>query len=241
MRIVYISIIAFTLFACRTVPDELLGHWHSVPSEDGYYYTFDISDSTTLVNKYDLETGEPETNRFDKNGNEEIVFRWESFHDYEIIYDTMILNEAYKFVKVKESNHLKDHFLNSKVRLQLPSSNIKSKPKLPYLPYQLSHLFIGPPKDYFKPNEHLINVDSTCFQTWDVLVGYDHLKDFVLDEDSKIPSDDNIWLIIHSDSTTSQETIESVRTRLKPLGVINGFILSRYNYELDQIEYEEFE
>lgn len=55
MRIVQLFFLILLLVSCRTETDELLGHWHSVPLEDRYFWTLDITDSTTQVNKFYIE------------------------------------------------------------------------------------------------------------------------------------------------------------------------------------------
>jgi len=72
----------------------------------------------------------------------------------------------------------------------------------------------------------------------DVLVGFDDLQRLAEQEADKW-GDPHYSLVIHADSSTSPATIDSLRMLLKPFEFIDGFIVSRYNYELDRLEFEE--
>jgi hypothetical protein len=240
MRIVQLLILTFLLSACRTENDKMLGHWHSVPFEDGSFWTLDVTDSTTQTNRYNHSRYQQEYNRiFNYKGEEILWIDYEEYRNIEIKNDTLLLNEHFRFIRVKETHHLHDHFPNSLVHLNLPRSTKSSETELPYRKSQLSHIYIGPPKETEMHSE-LINLDSTCFQILDfIATGYSDLEMFARKEDEKLHEDENYWLIIHADSTTTQPTIDTLLTLLEPLGVINGFIISKYNYKLDRIEYEE--
>lgn len=138
-------------------------------------------------------------------------------------------------------NHLQDHFLGSQVELKLPKSSSNSVDSLIHRPSQISHLYIGPPKirirDYV-----MVNSDSTCIQLANFLVrGMKDLEYLAQQEVDKLSNNEKYWLVIHADSTTAQATIDSVKILLEPKEVINGFYVSRYNYELDRLEYEVLE
>lgn len=243
MRIVQLIILAYSLSACQTEKDKLIGHWHSVPLEDDYYWTLNISDSTTQVNKY--STGEPEFLRYhEETGEESIFFDFEGYPDFEIRNDTLFIDENFRFLRAQEKHHLNDRFPGSLVRLDLHKSTSNSKVDLPRSS-QLAHIYIGPPIKNVESID-LINPDSTFFQASGFLViqgdrysifGYDHLKYFALYEAGRHGS--GFWLAIHANSTTSDTTIDRLQALLVSFEYINGFVVSRYNYELDQLEYEE--
>ncbi|MEO9473895.1 MAG: hypothetical protein ABJG41_00100 [Cyclobacteriaceae bacterium] len=237
MRIIQLLLLTLVFLSCRTETDELLGHWHSVPLEDGTYWTLDVTDTSTQINKYDIWNGEWPFNRFDENGKEVIVFLMEECKDFEIRYDTLFLTELFKFTRVHENNHLTDYFTNSMVQLNLPKTTPASQLELPEIK-QWVPIYVGPPKKGSELSE-LINSDSTCIQTWDVTINYQDLEKFAQQEYKKwSPKNPNYWLLINADSSTSQLVIDSIRTTLEPFNFIEGFILTRFNYEQDRLEFE---
>jgi hypothetical protein len=160
MRIVQLLILTFLLSACRTENDKMLGHWHSIPFEDGYFWTLDITDSTTQTNRYHHSRYQQEFDRIFNYKCEEILWiDYDEYRNIEIKNDTLLLNEHLKFIRVKETHHLHDHFPNSLVHLNLPRSTKSSETELPYRKSQLSHIYIGPPKETEMHSE-LINLDS---------------------------------------------------------------------------------
>ena len=241
MRTVHLLILICFVTACQTERDELVGHWHSISSAEIDYHTLDITDSTTQVNKYGGEWY-PEFLRYHEDtGGEALVFDFKEYKDYKLINDTLVIHDQLKFLKVEEKHHLNDRFPNSKVRLNLPKPTNNPTIELPQWKSRLSDIYIGPSIQISESDE-LINADGTSFQTWDFLAtDIEDLKIFAQGEKDKLHKDMDYWLVIHADSTTSQTTIDSLRTLLEPLGVINDFIVSRYNYELDQLVYEELD
>jgi hypothetical protein len=238
-RLSLLLLFIYPFMNCYAQKDELIGHWHSVPQYGPFYKTLDITDSTTHVNKYALDAREPATNRFIANGEELIVFNWQSYSDFEVRNDTLILNEAIKFVRITESHHLSDRYLHTEAQLKLPKAIGLPEVQLP-APGLISNLFIGPPKRPLKTGETL-NADSTIFQTWDLLVGPEGLDRFVIVEREKLSDSYDPVLIIHADSSTSQKTIEQVLNTIAPLSLMKGYYLARYNYEKDMFEYEVLE
>lgn len=236
MRTVQLLILTFLFSGCYYQQDKLAGHWHSISSEGDPYWTLDITDSTTQVNKYDIETNEGLMPRFDVNDEELIIFLLEEYKDFEIRNDTLILADKIRFTKVTETSHHKDRFLNSFVRLDLPETKDSTTLELPR-PSQTIHLFIGPPKSNGKWTNS-INPDSTCIQIWDMLATYSDIENFVRYEDDKIAKDENNWLVIHSDSTTSATIIDSLKSIVEPLELINGYFHTKYNYQQDELVYE---
>ncbi|WP_370089643.1 hypothetical protein [Ekhidna sp.] len=238
MRIFQLLVLTFLLSNCQPDEDRLIGHWESTPRDDGSYLTLDVTDSTTQVNKYDLFSYHQVFNRIYNHKNQEIlVIDYEDYVDFKIINDTLFINENLKFFRREERNILRDHFPNSLVRLNLTSPTTNPKVELPR-PSQQAHLFIGPPYQHSK--SYYYNADSTCFQTVDfIATSLIDLEYFVRQEDDKLSEVENNWLIIHADSTTSQATLDTLLSIIEPLDIVNGFIISRYNYELDELVYEE--
>lgn len=241
MRIVLLLTLIYLLTSCQKEKDELIGHWHSIPQDDESYLTLDITDTTTEINKYGGEWFGGEFLRYHEDtGEETLVFDFEKYTDFELTNDTLVINNQLKFFKVEEKHHLNDRFPNSLVRLNLPKPTNNPPIVLPQWKSLISHIYIGPPSKANVSSE-LINSDSTCFQTWDFIAGYTDIKQFVQAEKDKVHDKEKIWLLIHADSTTSRTTIDSVRALVEPLGITNGFIVSRYNYDQDQMVYEELD
>ncbi|MEQ8903984.1 hypothetical protein [Ekhidna sp.] len=238
MRIVQLLTLTFLLSNCQTKEDQLIGHWHSIPMEDGFYWTLDVTDSTSQVNKHDQFSYHQVFERvYNHEFREILVIDYESYVDFEVKNDTLFIDENLKFVRTEDPNYLRDHFPNSLVRLNLPKPTTNSKTKLPR-PSQQAHLFIGPP--YQLSESYYYNADSTCFQTVDfIATSLTDLEYFVRQEDDKLSEVENNWLIIHADSTTSQATLDTLLSVVEPLGILNGFIISRYNYEHDTLEFED--
>ena len=170
MRIIQLLLSAFVLVSCRTETDELLGHWHSVPLEDGTYWTLDVTDTSTQINKYDIWNSEWPFNRFDENGKERITFLMEDYEDFEIRNDILFLTELFRFTRVQENNHLTDYFTSSIVQLNLPKATSASQLDLSNIK-QWVPIYVGPPKEGSELSE-LISADSTCIQTLDVTINY---------------------------------------------------------------------
>ncbi|MFY0608303.1 MAG: hypothetical protein JXR10_16415 [Cyclobacteriaceae bacterium] len=232
MRIVQLFGLTLLLFSCRTESDKLIGHWHSVHQEDGHYWTLDVTDSSTTVNKYDIETSEPETIRFDKNGDELIVFMWEEYRNFNVTNDTLVIAEHYRFVRVDEEYHMNDIFLGSLVKINLPKSTKISRPDL-LEGKQWEYILVGSDKNE-NPSE------LSKIQTNNVFSSLTGLPIFAQIQSDKWSSKNpNYWLVIHADSLTSELLINSIRTSLEPFDFIEGFFVSRFNYELDRLEYEE--
>ena len=239
VRMLQLLLLPLLLASCAQKGDKLVGHWHSIPNEGLYYWTLDITDSTTQANKYELEYWGPAFPRtHDSTGQESIFVDFEEYRDIELRGDTLYLTEQFKFIRIQEDHHLNDRFPGSLVHLNLPKPTGTPIVKLPR-PSNRSHIYIGPAKH---PSEsHYFNADSTCFQVTDfIATGLVDLVYFMRQEDAAIAANENNWLIIHADSSTSKATLDTLMSVLDPLDLLHGYILSRYNYDLDEMVYEEF-
>ncbi len=168
--------------------------------------------------------------RFDKDGNEAIVFLEEEYENFEIRNDTLFLNEFFSFTRFKDKNHMNDCFLGSKVQINLPRSTVNSRTDL-LNGKQWAPIFVGQPKNPQTSN-------SIRFQPYDVTIGFNDLTRFAQIEADKW-GNPHYWLVIHADSSIYLSTLDSMRTLLEPFDFIEGFYVSRFNYELNQLEYEE--
>ncbi|MEP1096062.1 MAG: hypothetical protein ABJG78_13190 [Cyclobacteriaceae bacterium] len=239
MKKIGILILTCFLFACRTDKDDLNGHWHSLSLEDDFYWTLDITDSTTIVNKLDVQGSYQEYPRYNQDGKEIIIFpEFEVHEEFEVKGDSLFLNEFFKFIRVDEDIHLRDHFVGTLVSIDLPKLTTQSRSDL-LKDKQWTSLFIGQAKNQ-NLSDDLMNLDSTFIQVADILIGFGDIKKFAKMESDKW-SNSHYNLVIHADSITNPATIDSLLTLLKPFDFIDGFFLSKYNYTHDRMEFDEVE
>jgi hypothetical protein len=101
IRLIILLIINVAFYSCQPEKEKIIGHWHSLTDKSGNYYSVDFSDSLESTNKLsDLGWQEEHKRRH----NEVILYPilLEPISNIKIHTNTLIVNDEYAFVKVKE-------------------------------------------------------------------------------------------------------------------------------------------
>jgi hypothetical protein len=225
-KIVILAVLVFLFIqgcTTKTTGDNLLGHWHRVPSNNWTYKTIDIEDTISFTDKYDLLSGAYlEYKRKDKNGK---LILPTNFYEYSttfsLINDTLIIRdsiESYKYVKSDLRECLiSDRYASCLIEILLDNSKASDNYEASYKLFCSGDLFIGKlkPNSDFRDSLSRAFPDSIFIQTNDVLIDLSDVPKLCeqvrgICSDNKNPLNINL----HVDINVSDNFIKQIKSAI---------------------------
>jgi len=219
------------------------GHWHflSNSQEDDYYFTIDIDDSVSTINKYDISRNLYDCKRIVKTDNKWILQN-EMFYNYELSLEngTLIIKNDYnldKCLRVENTivDRTKDAFSSIFLDIELGTSN--SIELVTLETKYFSPICIGKIKKSFKHTQLYTNKFS--IQCRDQLCSVDDIEQFISAEiENNQMGSRNTLVLINMDKETPNELKEAIIEKVTKYKDVIEIYFSYVDKEMQSIVYE---
>jgi len=237
-------------FGCESKWDKIKGHWHTIdnyPNGEEFYYTLDIEDSISLINKYSVDGIKyyPLPIKFDRNTILPAL-SLEYSSNISIKQDTLTINNELTYVRHDLKECLKeDLFCNLEVSIDLESSTKKSLPFDSLSSMNILFINIGKIKKEFE-SSYTFNKDSFLIPISGGFIELNEIKRFISVELDKIELGEagdslvhsTLYIAINADSEAPKSLIDSVYNRINDTLESEQILLTTFNEKKNRIEFE---
>gem|GEM_PF-3920486 len=217
----------------KTPTDILLGHWHSIPSDNLIYNTIDIEDTVTFTDKYDLLGGAYlEYKRFDRNGKSILpISFYEHSTRFHLLNDTLTIRDSLEIYKYVKSDLRKclilDRYANCAINILLDNSKASDNYDASYKTFCSGDIFVGKLRTDLNFRDSLSRAypDSIFIQTNDVLINLTDIPKLCVQvtgicSDNKNPLNINL----HIDIGVPENYIEQIKSAIPEPFLIHSIV-----------------